>query len=53
MKKTTGQIIWGIIRGIVLAAIGGFAVLIGSIYCYLGLVPLYMAKVLTCVTGYM
>ena len=51
MKKTTGQIIWGIIRGIVLAAIGGFAVLIGSIYCYLGLVPLYMAKVFSLLAG--
>ena len=51
MKKTTGQIVVGIIKGVVLAALGGFAVLIGSIYCFLGLVPLYLGRVFPIVAG--
>ena len=51
MKKTKGQIIWGLVKGLVLAALGGFAVLIGSVMCYLGLVPLYVAKVFPWVAG--
>ena len=30
MKKTTGQIVWGIVKGITLAAAGGFAVFINN-----------------------
>ena len=51
MKKTTGKIVTGIIKGVVLAAVGGFGVFIGSVFCFLGLVPLYMAKVFPIVAG--
>ena len=51
MKKTTGEIVIGIIKGVVLAAVGGFGVFIGSVFCFLGLVPLYMAKVFPIVAG--
>ena len=51
MKKTTGQIVSGILKGIFLAAAGGFAVFIGSVFCFLGVVPLYAAKVFPIVTG--
>ena len=51
MKKTTGEIVTGIIKGVVLAAVGGFGVFIGSVFCFLGLVPLYMAKVFPIVAG--
>ncbi len=51
MKKTTGEIVTGIIKGVVLAAVGGFGVFIGSVFCFLGIVPLYMAKVFPIVAG--
>ena len=51
MKKTTGQIVAGVLKGVALAAVGGFAVFIGSVFCFLGIVPLYMAKVFPVVTG--
>ena len=51
MKKTTGEIVTGIIKGVVLAAVGGFGVFIGSVFCFLGIVPLYMAKVFPVVNG--
>ena len=51
MKKTTGEIVSGILKGVVLAAVGGFGVFIGSVFCFLGLVPLYMAKVFPIVAG--
>ena len=51
MKKTTGEIVIGIIKGVVLAAVGGFGVFIGSVFCFLGIVPLYMAKVFPIVAG--
>ena len=51
MKKTTGEIVSGILKGILLAAVGGFAVLIGSVFCFLGVVPLYVAKVFPIVAG--
>ena len=51
MKKTTGEIVSGIVKGVVLAAVGGFAVFIGSVFCFLGLVPLYVAKVFPIVAG--
>ena len=51
MKKTKIQIIFGILRGVVLAALGGFCVLMGSVFCYLGLVPLYVARVFPWVAG--
>ena len=51
MKKTTGKIVTGIIKGVVLAAVGGFGVFIGSVFCFLGIVPLYMAKVFPIVAG--
>ena len=46
MKKTKIQIIFGILRGLVLAALGGFVVLVVSLMCWLGMTPLYVAKVL-------
>ena len=51
MKKTTGEIVSGIVKGVVLAAVGGFAVFIGAVFCFLGIVPLYMAKVFPIVAG--
>ena len=51
MKKTTGQIVSGILKGVVLGAVGGFGVFIASVMCYLGLVPLYVAKVFPFVAG--
>ena len=51
MKKTTGQIIWGIVKGLALAAAGGFAVLIASVLFFMGLVPLYVAKVFPVAAG--
>ena len=51
MKKTTGQIVSGILKGVFLAAAGGFGVFIGSVFCFLGIVPLYMAKVFPIAAG--
>ena len=51
MKKTTGEIVSGILKGVVLAAVGGFAVFIGSVFCFLGIVPLYMARVFPIAAG--
>ena len=51
MKKTTGEIVSGILKGILLAAVGGFGVLIGSVFCFLGIVPLYVARVFPIVAG--
>ena len=51
MKKTTGEIVSGIVKGVVLAAVGGFAVFIGAVFFFLGLVPLYVAKVFPIVAG--
>ncbi len=51
MKKTTGQIVSGVLKGIFLGAVGGFGVFIGSVMCFLGLVPLYVAKVFPVVAG--
>ena len=51
MKKTTGEIVSGILKGVVLGAVGGFGVFIASVMCYLGLVPLYVAKVFPFVAG--
>ena len=51
MKKTTGEIVSGILKGVVLTAVGGFGVFIASVFCFLGIVPLYMAKVFPIVAG--
>ena len=51
MKKTTGEIVSGILKGVVLAAVGGFGVFIGSVFCFLGIVPLYMARVFPIAAG--
>ena len=51
MKKTTGEIVSGIVKGVVLAAVGGFAVFIGSVFCFLGIVPLCVARVFPIVVG--
>ena len=51
MKKTTGQIVSGILKGVFLAAAGGFGVFIGSVFFFMGLVPLYMAKVFPIAAG--
>ena len=51
MKKTTGKIVSGILKGVVLAALGGFAVLVVSLMCWLGMTPLYVAKVFPIVAG--
>ena len=51
MKKTTGEIVSGILKGVVLTAVGGFGVFIASVFCFLGVVPLYMAKVFPFVAG--
>ena len=51
MKKTTGEIVSGILKGVVLAAVGGFGVLVVSLMCWLGMTPLYVAKVFPIVAG--
>ena len=51
MKKTTRDTVFGILKGVLLAAVGGFIVFVGSIYCYLGLVPLYVGRVFPIVAG--
>ena len=51
MKKTTGEIVSGILKGVVLTAVGGFGVFIASVFCFLGIVPLYVAKVFPIVAG--
>ena len=51
MKKTKVQIIFAILKGVVLAAVGGFAVLVVSLMCWLGMTPLYVAKVFPIVAG--
>ena len=51
MKKTTGQIVCGVLKAVFLAAAGGFGVFIAAVMCYLGLVPLYVAKVFPIVAG--
>ena len=51
MKKTTAEIVSGIVKGGVLLAVGGFGVFIGSVFCFLGVVPLYVAKVFPIVAG--
>ena len=51
MKKTTGEIVSGILKGVVLAAVGGFGVFIGSVFCFLGIVPLCMARVFPITAG--
>ena len=51
MKKTKVQIIFAILKGVVLAALGGFAVLVVSLMCWLGMTPLYVAKVFPIVAG--
>ena len=51
MKKTKGQIILGILLGLALAAVGGFCVFVGTVIFYMGLVPVYVAKVFPVVAG--
>ena len=51
MKKTTGEIVSGIVKGVALLAVGGFGVFIASVFCFLGLVPLYVAKVFPFLAG--
>ena len=51
MKKTTAEIVSGIVKGGVLLAVGGFGVFIGSVFCFLGVVPLYVAKVFPIAVG--
>ena len=51
MKKTTGEIVSGILKGVVLLAVGGFGVFIGSVFCFLGIVPLYLARVFPIAAG--
>ena len=51
MKKTGKEIACGILKAVFLGAAGGFAVFIGSVFCFLGVVPLYVAKVFPIVAG--
>ena len=51
MKKTKLQIVSGILKGLVLAAAGGFGVFVVTVLFYLGLVPLHVAKVFPWVGG--
>lgn len=51
MKKTTGQIVCGVLKGVFLGAAGGYGVFIATVFCFLGLVPLYVAKVFPIVAG--
>lgn len=51
MKKTTGEIVSGIVKGVMLLGVGSFGVFIGSAFCFLGLVPLYAAKVFPIAAG--
>ena len=51
MKKTTSEIVSGIVKGVMLLAVGSFGVFIGSVFCFLGIVPLYMARVFPIAAG--
>ena len=51
MKKTTAQILWGLLKGLVLATVGGFGVFVATVFCFLGLVPLYAARVFPIAAG--
>lgn len=51
MKKTTGEIVSGVLKGVVLAAVGGFGVFIATVFCFLGIVPLCVARVFPIVAG--
>ena len=51
MKKTKLEIAGGVLKGVLLAAVGGFGVFIASVFCFLGIVPLYMAKVFPVAAG--
>ena len=51
MKKTIGQILWGLVKGLMLAIAGGFCVLIVSLMFFLGIVPLYVAKAFPIAAG--
>ena len=51
MKKTKLQIVSGILKGLVLAAAGGFGVFVVTVLFYLGLVPLYVARAFPWVGG--
>jgi len=51
MKKTTGEIVVGILKGVVLGAVGSFGVFIATVICFLGLVPLYVARVFPIAAG--
>ena len=45
MKKTFWKWFLGILAASIVAGVGGFGVFIATVMCYLGLVPLYVAKV--------
>ncbi|MBR5293412.1 MAG: substrate-binding domain-containing protein [Oscillospiraceae bacterium] len=51
MKASTENVIFGIAKAAFLLFAGGYAVLLASVVCYMGLVPLYMAKVFPVVAG--
>ena len=51
MKASTENVIFGIAKAAFLLFAGGYAVLLASVVCYMGLVPLYMAKVFPIVAG--
>ena len=51
MKKTKKQIAFGITKGVLLGFAGGFVVFVASLMCWMGMTPLYVAKVFPIVAG--
>ena len=51
MKASTENVIFGIAKAAFLLFAGGYAVLLASVVCYMGLVPLCVAKVFPIVAG--
>lgn len=51
MKKTFWKWFQGILAASIVAGLGGFGVFTATVMCYLGLVPLYVAKVFPIVAG--
>ena len=51
MKKTKKQIVFGITKGVLLGFAGGFVVFVASLMCWMGMTPLYVAKVFPIVAG--
>ena len=53
MKKTFWKWFLGILAAAIVAGLGGFGVFIATVMCFLGLVPLYVAKVFPIAAGFL